>query len=262
MSKEVLMSRRAAPMDTVDAARSNMGGASSYQPPPISNYKGVMLCDRPATKAVGGGRGTYTEGGGQMPFAAAVGPGSKYEALGLNPSREHRAAKLASDNKTRARDNNDFLSKHRRWLSELNKQRQRKATEDEQAVGMAVEKTRRFKEYAAKLRANIRDAKREHAEGGGGLDDYLSSDRGTARPHTDGGSKKKGGGGGKPSSKPAWALTEEGLEDRELEEADDLVNFASGLDFDKYIEDYEVRNAIAAVKDRIAELAKARPRAE
>lgn len=61
--------------------------------------------------------------------------------------------------------------------------------------------------------------------------------------------------------KPVWALTEEGVEDREEEEVDDLLNFASGLDFDRYIEDYEVRNAIAAVKDRIAELSKHRVRA-
>ena len=92
-----------------------------------------------------------------MPFAAAVGPGSKYEALGLNPSREHRAAKLASDNRTKPRDNNDFMSKHRRWLAELNKQRKRKQDEDGQAVMMAVEKTRKFKEYASRLRANIRE---------------------------------------------------------------------------------------------------------
>lgn len=85
-----------------------------------------------------------------MPFACAVGPGSKYEALGLNPSRENRAAKLASDNRTRPRENNDFLSKHRRWLAELNKQRRRRADEDDQAVNLAVEKTRKFKDYAAR----------------------------------------------------------------------------------------------------------------
>lgn len=236
--------------------RHNMGGGASYQPPPISNYKGVMLCDRPATKAAGGARGTFTEHGGQMPFAAAVGPGSKYEALGLNPSREHRAAKLASDNRTRPRENNDFLSKHRRWLSELDRQRKRRTEEDGQAVQMAVEKTRKFKDYAARLRANIREAKKQHADGGD-MADYMSEDRGTARERSVGGTSKKKG---RPSSKPAWALTEEGFDDAQEDEVDDLLNFASGLDFDQYIEDYEVRNAIAAVKNRIAELAQAKTR--
>ena len=45
-------------MDSVDAAHYSSAGASaqqsSYQPPPISNYKGVMLCDRPVNKAAGG----------------------------------------------------------------------------------------------------------------------------------------------------------------------------------------------------------------
>ena len=43
------------------------------------------------------------------------------------------------------------------------------------------------------------------------------------------------------NQKPAWALTEEQKEGREEEELEDLLQFASGLDFDKYIEDYEVR---------------------
>jgi hypothetical protein len=106
-----------------------------------------------------------------MPFACAVGPGSKYEALGLNPSREQRAAKLASDNRTRPRDTNDFLTKHRKWLSELNKERRRKVEEDKEAVNMAVEKTKKFKEYAAKLRQNIRQAKAQHDDS-----NYLSNE--------------------------------------------------------------------------------------
>ncbi len=43
-----------------------------------------------------------------------------------------------------------------------------------------------------------------------------------------------------PQSKPAWALTDEQTEEREEEELDDLLQFASGLDFNMYIEDYEV----------------------
>jgi len=59
MSKDVMMARRVGgSMDSVDAAHYSSSGAgaqqSSYQPPPISNYKGVMLCDRPVNKAAGG----------------------------------------------------------------------------------------------------------------------------------------------------------------------------------------------------------------
>ena len=215
-----------------------------------------MLCDRPATKA--GGR-AVADSGMAMPFACAVGPGSKYEALGLNPSREQRAAKLASDNKTRPRDTNDFLSKHKQWLSRLNQQRRQRVEEDQQAVQVAIEKTKKFKEYATKLRANIREAKDQHAEGylsQEALEDHTAKSMGSGKSSklpTQSGAKK-----GK--TKPMWAMTEEGLEDAEDEELDQLLNFANNLDYDKYVEDYEVRNALAAVKNRIAELAQGKTR--
>jgi hypothetical protein len=53
---------------------------------------------------------------------------------------------------------------------------------------------------------------------------------------------------------PSWTLNPQ------PSQVDDLLKFASGLDFDQYIEDYEVRNAIAAVKNRISELAQAKSR--
>mmetsp|Transcript_4198 Transcript_4198/g.10077 ORF Transcript_4198/g.10077 Transcript_4198/m.10077 type:complete len:414 (-) Transcript_4198:63-1304(-) len=252
MSKEVLMSRRPGAMDSVDAARHSVGGGGGggYQPPPISNYKGVMLCDRPATKAAGRAN---VDSGMPMPFAAAVGPGSKYEALGLNPSRENRAAKLASDNKMKPVSKaNDFLSRHKQWLNRLNQQRQRKAHDEQEQVHVAVEKTKRFKEYAAKLRSNIREARHQH-DGGYEEDMGMSSDLPRSAPET--GAAKKG------KAKPVWAMTEEGAEDREDEELEKLLNFASNLDFDQYIEDFEVRNALAAVKDRISELAQGKARA-
>jgi hypothetical protein len=59
-------------MDSVDAAHYSSAGASaqqsSYQPPPISNYKGVMLCDRPVNKATGSKVPQATASGQQMPF--------------------------------------------------------------------------------------------------------------------------------------------------------------------------------------------------
>ena len=59
-------------MDSVDAAHYSSSSASaqqsSYQPPPISNYKGVMLCDRPVNKLAGGKAPQATSSGQQMPF--------------------------------------------------------------------------------------------------------------------------------------------------------------------------------------------------
>lgn len=58
--------------------------------------------------------------------------------------------------------------------------------------------------------------------------------------------------------RPAWALTEDETaavaEDKELDDEDDLISFAKGLDFDRFIDDLEVQTMMEKVKQRIAQL--------
>ena len=56
--------------------------------------------------------------------------------------------------------------------------------------------------------------------------------------------------------KPAWAVTEKQLEDEKEAEIDELIDFAYDLDYEKYLEDYEVRQALAIIKDRVTEIKK------
>lgn len=60
------------------------------------------------------------------------------------------------------------------------------------------------------------------------------------------------------ASKPAWALTEkeadEKIEGLELEEENDLIEFAKNLDFDKYISDLEVKAVMEKLRRRISDL--------
>jgi hypothetical protein len=58
------------------------------------------------------------------------------------------------------------------------------------------------------------------------------------------------------SARPAWALTEQGVEDAEDEELNDLLEFTEALDFDSYIDDMEVREAVKVVKQRVSEINK------
>jgi len=62
----------------------------------------------------------------------------------------------------------------------------------------------------------------------------------------------------KKSNKPAWALTEEKAEvvseEKEFEDAEGLLDFAAGLNFDKYIDDLEVQTMMEKVKQRIMTL--------
>eukprot|EP00755_Sulcionema_specki_P025416 Sspe_Gene.83260::Locus_54614_Transcript_1_1_Confidence_1.000_Length_1724::g.83260::m.83260 len=55
--------------------------------------------------------------------------------------------------------------------------------------------------------------------------------------------------------KPKWAMTEEEAFDAEMEEAKGLVDFAMKLDYDKFIEDYEVREALRIMRERVEEIA-------
>lgn len=54
--------------------------------------------------------------------------------------------------------------------------------------------------------------------------------------------------------KPKWAYTEKQLEDEEEENVDDLLAFTNNLDYDKYIDDLEVKHMITALKKRIDDI--------
>lgn len=54
--------------------------------------------------------------------------------------------------------------------------------------------------------------------------------------------------------RPKWALTDQQAEEVEDMEVDDLLNFANDLDYENYINDFEVRQAIEIMKSRIDEI--------
>ena len=45
-------------------------------------------------------------------------------------------------------------------------------------------------------------------------------------------------------------------EEEKEKEIDDLIEFAYDLDYEQYMEDYEVRQALSIIKDRIDEIKK------
>ena len=58
----------------------------------------------------------------------------------------------------------------------------------------------------------------------------------------------------KKSSKPAWAKTEKQMEEEKEKEIDELLEFAYDLDYDKYMEDFEVKQAFEIIRDRVNEI--------
>lgn len=61
-------------------------------------------------------------------------------------------------------------------------------------------------------------------------------------------------GKGAKQAKPAWAVTAAQQEEDKEAEIDSLLEFAYELDYEKYMEDYEVRQALALIKDRVNEM--------
>eukprot|EP01010_Urceolus_cornutus_P003122 NODE_422_length_1684_cov_265.817737_g329_i0.p1 GENE.NODE_422_length_1684_cov_265.817737_g329_i0~~NODE_422_length_1684_cov_265.817737_g329_i0.p1 ORF type:complete len:468 (+),score=120.75 NODE_422_length_1684_cov_265.817737_g329_i0:106-1509(+) len=56
------------------------------------------------------------------------------------------------------------------------------------------------------------------------------------------------------SSKPKWAMTEDEALDAELDETNDLIEFAASLDYKNYMDDYEIREALSIMRERVDEL--------
>ena len=67
-------------------------------------------------------------------------------------------------------------------------------------------------------------------------------------------SKSKKGKKGAKRQKPAWAKTHKQQEDEKEQEIDQLIDFAYELDYEQYMEDYDVRQALAIIKDRVNEI--------
>lgn len=67
-------------------------------------------------------------------------------------------------------------------------------------------------------------------------------------------SKKSKKSSTKSKGKPAWAMTEKQQEEEKEQEIDDLLEFAYDLDYDKFMEDFEVRQAFEVIRDRVQEI--------
>ena len=232
----------------------------------LENYKGILLCDRPAN-IVGANRGGQG-GDGVAPFL----PSGKVEEkqLGLQPTQEQRARMelcrnmRVSQSKDLSKASNPALSKHRRWLRSFAQAvREMKLTQAEQ-LQRQDEFKNRVKEAQADQRQkrlaggpnNASDdekAQPEKAATGTPTLPPVAKESPTTAGKPDGKTKIKGS---KKGSKPKWAMTEDEALDAELTEHLKLVKFAKELDFDKFIQDYEVQEALSIMRDRVQELAK------
>ncbi|GMH88647.1 hypothetical protein TrVE_jg3274 [Triparma verrucosa] len=219
----------------------------------IGNYKGVMLCHRPFAGASGAagkvGKTTQSEGSFKC--------GTVETPLGENVKISEHQKMVAKMSKK-----NSVLSKHRKWLSDLQKTKEKLQEEYLEEEAAAKEKKEKFMEREAKMRAVVRGTigPTKHRQEELAL---LEETKGQAEE------KKEGNGDGPvpplnlaepKKSVPAWAMTEsvaKEVEDQAMEEEEeDLLAFADGLDYDKYEDDLELKVLMDQVKERIKNMEK------
>lgn len=234
-----------------------------------SNYKGVMLCDRPGIQV----DRTAPQGGHAEPFLSAV---NAPEQLGLNPIRKQHLG--AADGK-KAKPKSSALTNHKRWLRSLKQLKQELADEEEMQREQEADKRQQLAEESQKVRDQIRNIKAamtgiDDIQGPASaraliskedmlselksklnrdivteLHDTVAETAPSPKP-----ASAKAPSAKAASAKPAWARTEEEEEENEEMEVEDLLAFAEDLDIDQYMDDCEFREALSAAKARIQEL--------
>jgi len=204
----------------------------------INNYKGVMLCTRPNENIVASK---------DRPFVSRVDP---KDQIGINPVKKlqtHVTAKKV----------NPVLQRHRLWLNDFKEKMREKRIHDEMKEIHDKERFERIRENAS----NQRGITNESVEGGHvennspakGPSQANQQEQSSPQAHVEKAAKpaikKK-----ENNLKPKWALTEKQVKDEEEQDVDDLLEFTNNLDYDKYIDDLEVKHMITALKNRIDDL--------
>ena len=281
----------AADLEGMVASRPGGGYSSVSDGPKVSigNYKGVMLCNRPFAGVSAAARAAANTSDGQVQWKPAH---HTDEPLGLNPARKTFEFVVVDRSKSKK---NSALSKHKQWLRDLGREKnkmheemlaEQKRRADRKARFMEDQRQMRMrvKEAVRAASPNLRDDVARHLEGkhgggggaggagaGGGMgamggmgEGKYGGDEPEATPEFDAeelagisaAQQRQLDRAAAAHAKPKWAMTAAADEEEKEEEADELLAFADGLDFEKYVDDLEVRSALAAITKRISEIEK------
>lgn len=201
----------------------------------INNYKGVMLCARP-NENIGAVK--------ERPFVSRVDP---KDQVGINPVRKIKSYSLT-------KKVNPVLARHRAWLNQFTEKMREKKIQEEVKEIQDKERFERIREHASNYRGTspevddspAKQVPQINPQQQAPVQPQVKEERVSVKPVT----KKKE----HKELKPKWAYTEKQVEDEEEENVDDLLAFTNNLDYDKYIDDLEVKHMVTALKKRIDDL--------
>lgn len=212
----------------------------------VGNYKGVMLCNRPFAGSVAQQKAANkpaTFNCGVVPDAVGIGQPASSRKKVKRPKKE------------------TVLTKHRRWLAELQRTKDKLEAEFVDDMLKKQEKKENFQAQEKLMRVMSKEVLHGNlnkdegdSKGSPGIEEKKSPEASEAK----GISKKE-------KSKPAWAKvqdeseTAEAKDDLDLmmgEDDEGLLDFASNLDFNAVIEDIEVKSLMKKLKEKIKSLEK------
>jgi hypothetical protein len=207
----------------------------------VGHYKGVMLCNRPFAGSVAT---TKPLGTSSTPtFSCGVVSGN----LGQNVPISMKEKMVKRPKK------DSVLVKHKKWLADLQKTKERLEQEYLEEARQKEEDKLRFQEHEKKMRELQRSIMQEQSDSKSDAGSSPVVPESKAQSKEESKSVKSG-----LSAKPAWAVTEEAAEKisqaKQAKEEDDLLNFALGLNYDRYIGDMEVQMTVERLRKRITEL--------
>lgn len=148
------------------------------------------------------------------------------------------------------------LSKHKKWLSELQKERERQELEEREDKDAKEQRVRQFREREARKRERALDVGESCSGVVAGEEDTAVCPQQIIQPLE--GQEQRQAKRHHNGNLPAWAMTESEAETVKAtsaqQEQEDLLNFVQGLDIDKFESDLELRLLMNQVKERIKTL--------
>lgn len=225
----------------------------------IGNYKGIMLCTRPANSSTD---------------IRPVNDESKVFSCGVVPEAPGMSVSILSKERVKVKKEkkDSVLTKHKKWLVDLQKAKEQLELDALLEVKRREDMLQRLADHSRKNRVLSLTAYEEKADSKDEAVVITSNDAKESNQQSLSDEKKV------PSSstthskqsdakaeaktasnklKPAWALTEKASADAddELDEdIDSLLDFAQGLDYNKYINDIEIKLMIEQMKKRISSI--------
>ncbi|KAK7196553.1 hypothetical protein NESM_000593500 [Novymonas esmeraldas] len=234
----------------------------------VENYKGILLCERPSNLGSVNGGATGSGGGGDggavssAPFVPSNPTGNP---LGYGPSKEFRDARAgqealrAANQRQHQTTSSQALSRHRRWLRSFARQMKAMKASDQQLEVEAARRAVKLRDAERRKRAEEQQQQQQQqsiapsSNPQSGAVPAYNMHR-TMEAHV---SATRKAAAGPPSHKPKWALTEDEALDAELGLDRDLLDFAENLDYERFIADYEVAEALSVMRDRVRAIAQA-----